>query len=89
MAFLFDFWPVGPVLRITFVQYFIAFCSRPEVTSDIISGNFVGTVVPDNHVKFDDPCLNGSPEFPPQALDAVFSHVFRRNAIAFRTIGKG
>ena len=29
-----------PFLRITFVQYLTAFISRPEVTSDVISGGF-------------------------------------------------
>ena len=29
--------------RFTFVQYLTAFCSRPEVTSDVISGRFMGT----------------------------------------------
>ena len=32
-----DSWPAGPVLRITFVQYLTAFCSRPEATSGVIS----------------------------------------------------
>ena len=37
MAELFDPLPAAPVLR-TFVQFLIAFCSRPELDSDIISG---------------------------------------------------
>ena len=43
--------PAGPVLRITFPWYFIAFCSRPKVASDIVSATFVESVVPDNRVK--------------------------------------
>ena len=60
-------WPAGPVLRITFVQYLIAFNSRPEVTSDVISGGFLEPVFPDNCVKFGDLCLNHSREIPPEA----------------------
>ena len=33
-------------LRVTFVQYLIAFCSRLEVMCDVIYGRFVGPVVP-------------------------------------------
>ena len=44
--------PAGPVLRITFVQYLIAFCSRPEVTRDVISGANVGLVGLEVHVIF-------------------------------------
>ena len=58
----------GAVLRITFAQYLIAFCRRPEVTSDVISGKFLGAVVPDNLVKFCDPRLNRSREIPPEAV---------------------
>ena len=61
-------WPARPVLRITFVQYFIAFCSRPEVMSDVISGRFVGPAIPDNRVKFSDSRLNLSREIPPEAV---------------------
>ena len=43
-------WPT--VLRITFVHYFIAFCSRPEATSDVLSGKFVGPVIADKIMKF-------------------------------------
>ena len=58
----------GPVLRTTFVQYLIAFCSRLEATSAVISDRFVGTVVPGNHVKFGDHRLNFSQEILPEAL---------------------
>ena len=60
MAELFDFWPVGPVLRITFVQYLIAFSSRLEVTSDVISSENVWDVCIYAPVKFDDFSSNGS-----------------------------
>ena len=70
-------WPPSPVLRISFVQYLIAFCSQPEVTSDIISSRFVGQVVPDNRVKFGDPPrLSHSGEIPPEASEAAVSTVF-------------
>ena len=38
------------VLRITFVQYLIAFFSRPEATSNVISNTFVEPVIPNNNV---------------------------------------
>ena len=60
--------PDGLVLRITFVQYLIAFFSRLEVTSDVISGKFLGPVVSDNRVKFVDPRLNRYREIPPEAV---------------------
>ena len=41
------------VLR-TFVQYSVAFCSRPETASDVMSGKFVGPTVHDKCVKFRD-----------------------------------
>ena len=59
--------PVSPVLR-TFVQYLIAFFSRPEVASDVISGNFVGPIVHDTPVKFRDPRLNRYREILPAAV---------------------
>ena len=49
MAAFLDSLAGGPVLR-TFVQYLIAFCSRPETASDVISGRFVGSIVPNKHV---------------------------------------
>ena len=61
-------WLTGPDLRITFVQYFIAFRSRPEATSDVISGSFPGHVVPDNRVRFSDPCLIRFREILPEAV---------------------
>ena len=58
----------GPVLHITFVQYSTEFCSQPDAPSDVISGLFVGPVVPDNRVKFVDPRLNLSREIPPEVV---------------------
>ena len=49
-------------------EYLIAFCSQLEVMSDVMSGRFFGPVVPDNRVKFSDPCLNRSREIPPEAV---------------------
>ena len=46
-------WPAGPVLR-TFAQYLVAFCTRLEAASDIISGVAVGQVLMDIRVKFGD-----------------------------------
>ena len=60
MAEIFDSLPGWIRLRIAFVQYLIAFCCRLEVTIDVISGKFVGTVVLDNRVKFGYHRLNPS-----------------------------
>ena len=49
-----NLWPTEPVLGTTIVQYLIAFTRRPEGTSDVISGRFVGPHVPENRVKFGD-----------------------------------
>ena len=65
-----------PVLRITFVQYLIAFCSQPEATSDVISGVFVGSVIPDNRVKFGDHRVNLSGEIPTEAVLGGIFHCF-------------
>ena len=67
-------WPAGPFLC-TFVQYLVAFCSRPEAVSDVTSGRFVGPMVPDKRVKFRYPRLNHSREIPPDAV-AVFDGFF-------------
>ena len=70
-------WPTRPVLRITFVQYLIAFYSRQEETSDVISGSFVGPVNPDNDVKFGHPRRNLSREIPPEAVwGGIFNGFF-------------
>ena len=68
----------GLVLRTTFVQYLFAFCSRPETTSEVISGRFGGPIVPETHVKFGDPRLNPSREIPPEAVWSGISTVFPR-----------
>ena len=36
--------------------------------SDVLSGRFVGPLVPDNRVNFGDPRLNSSREIPPKAV---------------------
>ena len=51
--------PTAPILR-TFVQYLIAYGDRLETASDVISGRFVGPIVPDKSVKFGDPRSNCS-----------------------------
>ena len=55
-------------LKNHFVQHLIAFCSRPEATSDVISGSFVRPVVAHNRVKFGDPHLQISREIPSEAV---------------------
>ena len=49
------------VLR-TFVQYLVAFCSRPEASGDVLSGRFGRLIVHDKSVKSSDPCSNHSLE---------------------------
>ena len=52
-----------------FVQYLIAFGSRPEAASEIIICSvFVGQIVSDKLVKFGDPGTNHSREIPPEAI---------------------
>ena len=71
------FCPARPVLR-TLMHYLIAFCTRREPASDVISGVFLKPVVPDKRVKSRDPCLNGSLEIPPEAVVAgIFDSFFR------------
>ena len=66
--------PAAPVLR-TFLQYSFAFCSRPEVANDVMSGRFVRLVDPDQCVKFRDPRLHRSPEIRPEAVGGgIFGH---------------
>ena len=58
-------------MRVTFVQYLIAFCSRPEVVSDVISSANVGQVcldVPVKSVKFGDSRSNRSRDIAPLRL---------------------
>ena len=60
----------------------IAFGSRIEVISGVISSTFVGPIVPDKHVKFCDPRLNRSREIPPEAEavgGGIFDGFFRDN----------
>ena len=67
MAELFD--PLAGRTRLcTLLQYFIAFCSRPEAASEVISGRFLRPIVPDKCAKFRDPCSTRSREIPPGAV---------------------
>ena len=51
-----------------FVQYLIAFCSRLEAASCVISGSFVGPVVSDERVKYGDLHLTLSQAILPEAV---------------------
>ena len=51
VAELFYFLPAAFVLR-TFVQYLIAFCSRPETANEVIFGKFERLFVPKRSEKF-------------------------------------
>ena len=47
--------PAAPVLS-TFLQYLIAFCKRPEASSDLVSSKCVRPIVLDKFfLKFGDP----------------------------------
>ena len=70
-----NLWPAGPVLH-TFVKYLVTFCSRLETASDVISGKFVGPIVPNKSVKFCDPRLNLSGEIEPEVVEGGIFHVF-------------
>ena len=67
--------PAGPVLH-TFVEFCIAFCSRQEAASYVISNAFVKAIVPDKCVKLCGPRLNRSREIPPEAVGGDISHRF-------------
>ena len=69
---LFESVLAAPVLR-TFVQYLIAFCSRPKGPGDVISGRSVELI----NVKFRDPRLSCSGEIRPRVMrDGIFANVF-------------
>ena len=61
------------------MQYVIGFCSRREATSGVISGRFVGPIVPNNFVNFAYPRLNISREVPHEAVCGGIFHDLARN----------
>ena len=69
--------------RTRFTHFYAVFncILQPIVAaSDLISGIFVGPIVPDKPVKFHDPCLNQSREIPPEAVKgSIFDSIFRHN----------
>ena len=60
----------------TIAQYLNAFCSRPEESSVVISGKFVGLTIRHKYLKFRDPHLNRSRAIYPKVSEAAFSTVF-------------
>ena len=63
--------------RTRFMQHLIAFCIRPETSSDVISGRFVGSLVLDMSIKLRDSCLNLSREIVPNPSEmGEFSLLF-------------
>ena len=68
-------WLTGPVLR-TFMQYLMAFCSRQETASDVVSGRFVGPFVHDQQVNFVILAKTVLEKFHPKPSDAAFTTVF-------------
>ena len=71
-------WLFGRAVSRTFVQYLVAFCSRPEEASGVISGRFVGPIVPDMCEKFGEPHSNRSREIPPEAVGRGIFDSFSR-----------
>ena len=70
--------PVGPVLY-TFMQYSIAFCSRPEAANGATSGIFVGPIVANKNAKFDGHRTSGSRKISPEGVGGGIIDVFRHN----------
>ena len=65
-----------------FCAQFSGILQLPEGTSNVISGWFVGPIVPEKGVKFGCPRLNHSREIPPEAvgsglIDSFFRCSFR------------
>ena len=83
-------WAARPVLRTTFEQYLIAFYSRLETTSGVLSIRFVGPVVADNCVKFGDPRLNLSREIhlKPSSDEAFSTEVDNSDVISGAYVGQ-
>ena len=50
------------------MQYLIAFCTRPEIASDVIASRFVRPIVRDKRVKCCDPRLNRCRAIPTEAV---------------------
>ena len=75
MAELLDSLLASSALR-TFVQYLIAFCRRQEAAVGVISGKFVGPIVPDKLVKLFEPPLNRSGEIQPKLVGCGISAGF-------------
>ena len=71
--------PAEPCFRHFFVLDLIAFCSRLEAASGVISGRFVKPIVSDNCKKFRDPWQTVLEKFHPNLSEAAFSTVFRDN----------
>ena len=62
------------------VLRWVAFCSRLDWANVVISGAFVGPIVPDNAVKFHDPDMKCSREIPPKNhLRPNFRPLYRDN----------
>ena len=74
MTELFDILPAAPILH-TFVQYLIAFFSRPKAVSDVIFGSLFGLIFLDKYAKLRDFCLNCSGEIL-QGLRQLFAITF-------------
>ena len=60
------------------MQYLFESCSQLEAASEVISGLFVGPVVPDKTAIFRDPCSNHSRGIPLEAVGCGFFDSFSR-----------
>ena len=65
------------------MQYLVAFCSRPQAASDVLSGRWGRLIVPDKCVvRFGDLRLNRSGEIRPESVGpskTAFPQIFRDN----------
>ena len=76
------------------MQYFIAFCSRPEAAGDVISSIFLRLIVPDKSIKFVILDYTMLEKFDPKPSEAAiitvfFSDNFQPEAVAYDVISGG
>ena len=60
-----------------FLQYLIAFCTKPGAVSDVLAGIFVGMTVPEQRENFVIVAQPVPEQCDPKTSDAAFSAIFR------------